>query len=315
MCVIVYSPVGAKLPSIDIFRNCFDRNSDGCGFMYPHKGRVIIQKGFMKFNVFEKRLDSIKSIICKSDESLIVPLVSHFRIATSGGISEGKCHPFPITDNVHLLNYGHVSCDYGVAHNGIINTGNKKLSDTQCFIIGVLYPLAKDGLIFNKAVKELIAMTHSKFVIMDHHGYCSVIGDFEKDGDSFFSNSFYKSYKSTYDWSNKNTDKSYHYWEDYGYNSYPGRLSSTFNTHIAKYKTLHNMENGICPNCKLSTHSFGILEKKISNDYIDYVIWQCHKCFNEWVSVYPNNHPQYKKYNIGLGKNIGYGNGRKFNES
>jgi len=306
MCVIVYSPHGAKLPSIDTFRSCFDRNSNGCGFMYPFRDRVIVQKGFMKFNAFEKRLDNVRNIICDSDGTLNTPFVAHFRIATSGGISESKCHPFPITDNVHLLNHGNVSCDYGVAHNGIVSSGNKKLSDTQCFIIDILYPLARKGLIFDKTVTELIAMTHSKFVIMDHHGKCSMIGDFEKDGDSYFSNSLYKSVKSIgYDWSSMNGYRGENSWDSYSYNGYSsGRLSYTLTSHIEQYKTLHGMERGVCPGCNLSTHSFGIADKKISNSYFDYVVWKCNHCGHSWVSVYPSNHPQYKRYNIGLGKNI-----------
>lgn len=40
MCIIVYKPEGATMPSTDTLRRCFEENPDGAGFMWPERGRV-----------------------------------------------------------------------------------------------------------------------------------------------------------------------------------------------------------------------------------------------------------------------------------
>jgi hypothetical protein len=53
MCIIVYKPKGIELPKEDILKNCFDNNADGAGYMYAHKGKVLIHKGFMDWEDFK----------------------------------------------------------------------------------------------------------------------------------------------------------------------------------------------------------------------------------------------------------------------
>ena len=56
MCIIVAKEKGQKLPSKDILKTCFNNNDDGAGFMYVQDGKVIIDKGYMDFKSFYKRV-------------------------------------------------------------------------------------------------------------------------------------------------------------------------------------------------------------------------------------------------------------------
>ena len=69
----------------------FENNPDGAGFMYAYQGNVFIEKGFMSYEEFKVGLDNLSQ---KYDISAL-PLVMHFRIATSGNVDGGTTHPFP----------------------------------------------------------------------------------------------------------------------------------------------------------------------------------------------------------------------------
>ena len=60
MCIIVSKEKGVKLPTKKILENCFNRNSDGAGFMYVKNNQVMIDKGYMTFEDFYKRLKELK---------------------------------------------------------------------------------------------------------------------------------------------------------------------------------------------------------------------------------------------------------------
>ena len=51
MCIIVVKPEKVTI-SADSFRTMWKVNSDGAGFMYATGDRVVVSKGFMKFNEF-----------------------------------------------------------------------------------------------------------------------------------------------------------------------------------------------------------------------------------------------------------------------
>ena len=91
MCIIAIKDKGINLPSTKTLETMFRNNPDGAGFMYAKAGKVIIRKGFMTFKAFKSALDKI----CDIDN---LPLVMHFRIATSGSVDAGTTHPFPISN-------------------------------------------------------------------------------------------------------------------------------------------------------------------------------------------------------------------------
>ena len=59
MCIIVAKDRAGRLPTQDELKNCFNRNSDGAGFMYVKNDKVIIDKGYMTFNDFIKRYNKL----------------------------------------------------------------------------------------------------------------------------------------------------------------------------------------------------------------------------------------------------------------
>ena len=79
MCIIAIKDKGIKLPNEKTLETMFWNNSDGAGFMYAKDGKVVIRKGFMTFRAFKSALDGI-------DDVDNLPLVMHFRIATSGNV-------------------------------------------------------------------------------------------------------------------------------------------------------------------------------------------------------------------------------------
>ena len=92
MCIAIYIPAGKDIKDEQI-KNAFANNSDGAGVMhYDRLGQVHYTKGFMD-------VDSLINYWRKSTSSKY-PRAIHCRIATSGKISKGCCHPFPITDDL-----------------------------------------------------------------------------------------------------------------------------------------------------------------------------------------------------------------------
>ena len=91
MCLIIHKPKGNSLEE-SVYKNGFDNNEDGAGFAYvqqdpnnPNRRVLRVEKGFMKFPKFYKRLQEL------GDEEMII----HFRRASPGMVvSEPMCHPF-----------------------------------------------------------------------------------------------------------------------------------------------------------------------------------------------------------------------------
>ena len=223
MCVIAVYNKGLNLNKTEL-ENCFTVNPDGAGLMYQEKGRVHIIKGFMDFTSFWAVASALP---------IEVDRVFHFRIATSGKISEGICHPFPICNDYKRMKLVDTTIPYAVAHNGVLanyapkNGLNADRSDTMVFIKEVLDGLGHGGLIENEVVRDLLEeFTTSRFAIMSARNVY-LIGSFEQSRDSkaIYSNSSYKhsySYGCGYGfssyWSDYVDDD---YQEDYGYLRFP----------------------------------------------------------------------------------------------
>jgi hypothetical protein len=131
MCVAIYKPEGVACPSLDVLHQCWIANPDGAGFAIPstasEKHAYEIHKGFMTWQAFEEAYKQY-GLENQSGAMLI-----HFRIATHGGVSQGNCHPFPITASVKLLKEQHIYTNSVLIHNGMlpIEPEFKDISDTM----------------------------------------------------------------------------------------------------------------------------------------------------------------------------------------
>jgi len=228
MCIIAAKASGVKLPTHEAFINMWYNNPDGAGLMYTKDGKVQIEKGFMEYEDFSTRLDELKQEI----DTTATPMVFHFRIATHGGVNAGCTHPFPVTDNVTVLQKPKAKTMLGVAHNGIIDiTPRKGLSDTMEYVAAQLFPLYKALPKFydNKWALTLVKNAiDSKMALLTSDGDIHLIGKFEDDEGIKYSNHSYAylwSYRggkfSSYSggaWTSWDDDD---YWDDYpGYRDY-----------------------------------------------------------------------------------------------
>ena len=192
MCIIVSKPKGVEVPSIETLRNCFINNDDGCGFAYNHNGKVIIRKGFMTFEDFEKELATIPN---KKDKGMVF----HFRITTHGDSNGANTHPFPVTSNYKKLQAERISSDLAVAHNGIISCVNvsykSKFSDTMVFTADILSTIKEIDANFyeNEKYQELLkTLSGSKLSFINGEGDIVNIGSFVLHEGVTYSNSTYK---------------------------------------------------------------------------------------------------------------------------
>ena len=211
MCIISAKPAGIPMPSRDTIRTMWDGNRDGAGIMYVENGKVHIEKGFMKYKSFAKKLDELERRL----DMTKTPVVMHFRITTHGGTKPENTHPFPITDSVGALRKLNGVYDIGVAHNGIIHiTPRAGISDTMEYIASQLAPLKRALPRFyeNKHAMQLVKNAiESKMAFLTKEGKIYTVGDFVEDNGVLYSNtSFQKtsmryrtgsySYYGGYDW-------------------------------------------------------------------------------------------------------------------
>ena len=203
MCIIVAKKRGLQLPGKETLRNCFNYNSDGAGLMYNYGGEVHIEKGFMDFNSFYKRLTELDERLDLTQSDLAL----HFRISTSGLVDKGNCHPYPISTETDQLRNLKLTTDIGMVHNGIIQKHipepKSVLNDTQTFIknfVHGMYQANNQFLALESNLKALGEEAGSKLCFIDKDGMY-VIGQFieEKDG-ILYSNSSYENYNYTYSW-------------------------------------------------------------------------------------------------------------------
>lgn len=223
MCIIVAKKKGVKMPSKNILETCFNNNSDGAGLMYVQNGQVIIDKGYMDFKSFYKRLQKLERRLGDLTNKSIV---MHFRIGTQGANDKATTHPFPISKDIAQLKATYVKTDVGMVHNGIISKFNydKSISDTQLFIkdfVSVIKNLKKDFYTDNSVMQLLKGeIGSSKLCFLDKNENIYYIGEKFVDNGVVYSNTTYKSYyyktpsyRYAYDY-----DYDYDYDYIYGYN-------------------------------------------------------------------------------------------------
>lgn len=230
MCIIVAKNKEVKKPSIETLEQCFTYNSDGAGFMYTDKGKVVIDKGYMDFDSFKKHYERLcKKFNDFENKSLVI----HFRIGTSGTNTKENTHPYCISEDYNELHKTHVICDLGMAHNGIISNYTPienihNTNDTQEFIMKYIAPLYNNYKDFykNEYIMEGIdKITNSKLAFLDSDDNIYLVGYFIDEDGIKYSNGTYKKYDYSYlgyynnwdDWYEPAYDKDKKEYIDKGY--------------------------------------------------------------------------------------------------
>jgi len=199
MCIAVVKLKGIEVPTMEVLRECFVCNPDGAGLMVAKDDKVYILKGYMKWKQFKK---AVKNVGITKDDAAVY----HFRIATSGGIIQENCHPFPISNDMFELGTYYMETDVAMAHNGIIQIKpDKGLSDTSMFVKEMLFPMKQAILNKNEGFMNLIrlATVGSKLAFLYADGSIITTGNgwIEENGIMYSNSSFrpmydYKSYNS-----------------------------------------------------------------------------------------------------------------------
>lgn len=198
MCIIAAKAAGVAMPSSETIRRMWDGNRDGAGIMYTEKGKVHIEKGFMKLSDLQTALDHLSARL----DLTAVPVVMHFRITTHGGTMPENCHPFPITDSIGALKKLTCATDLGVAHNGIIPiTPRRGISDTMEYIASQLAPLKRALPCFYENKNAMLLVKNaieSRMAFLTKDGRIFTVGDFIEDGGILYSNSSYQETRLPY---------------------------------------------------------------------------------------------------------------------
>ena len=191
MCIICVSPRSVRQPSESTIRAMFARNPHGAGYMVARDGRVRISKGYMS-------VDGLLAALRQEHFTAKDPVVYHFRISTQAGVSPYMTHPFPLSNRLEDMRALDLTCQCGIAHNGVIpltsDRSEKKYSDTALFIQRYLSRIVRRPAdLRDPDILDMIAfLGRSKFALLDGSGYIATVGDFIKDRGLLFSNDSFR---------------------------------------------------------------------------------------------------------------------------
>ena len=110
MCVIFASKKDGRLPTFEEMVKAEDVNPDGIGIAWIWRDRVHFRKG----------INSKQAQALIKKYNIKPPFVFHARIASSGGVSEKLCHPFPVNKSVDLRTSGSLKGSV-LFHNGHVS--------------------------------------------------------------------------------------------------------------------------------------------------------------------------------------------------
>ncbi len=167
MCIILTCEQGIR-PDYSLIEDCFYSNPDGAGIMWCGDGMVQTSKGYTDPQSLFTAIESTP----KHSR-----LVIHMRIATSGGIDVGTCHPFPVSRDLEMLHAADTECHIAIAHNGIIcgmpTDKDKGISDTVAFVGTYVNTLwEENNHVVTKSMRRRIkeAAPGNRFAIMTSDG-------------------------------------------------------------------------------------------------------------------------------------------------
>jgi len=233
MCIAIYKPSNADLPTLEQMNNCWESNPDGFGYCIRKDGKVEIHKGFMKQAQMVAEYEKLKKY--KNYDILM-----HFRIATHGGVNPQNTHPFPITDNIKDLGKQFIVCSKALIHNGIlpIEPRKNKISDTAELALR----LGEAGLRNVEAVRLLDGFTGTnKIALMNGVGVVTLGKWIEEKGvyysNSTYSYSTYRAYTKSYDYGG-----TYYGYGGYGTTSYNASKTNNWNSGWGKWNDWRKQE-------------------------------------------------------------------------
>lgn len=293
MCIIVVKNKNInKLPQEKYLKNCFENNSEGAGFMYTYKGKVVIDKGYMNYKDFLKHYNKLCR---KFNDFKNKSLIMHFRIGTAGTNSKENTHPYPVTDSISLLHKTYIKTDLGVTHNGIIHDYNptkqeKKLdiNDTQSFIIKYIYPLYSHYKDFYKneyILKGMEDITGSRLAFLDKNDIISLVGEFDEDEDGIlYSNDGYKTnYMLSYTYYSPHSSTNTIYDYDYNYENHKKEDTSLYDLELDSNWYI----------CIEGKEFEKVGDRQLIFDYYDYALYEIkngkYEFISEDVEIYDEN--------------------------
>lgn len=250
MCIAVYKPTGAKVPTNETLKTCFTGNPDGAGYMYASNGKVHIEKGLMTFDDFKKSFDRTIRKLGGRKAARKIPMVLHFRISTQGGVQPELTHPFAFGNNYDDMKKLSCDVDCAVAHNGIISatsSGAKDHNDTMEFIKDIAYPLMNShdkSLDVHGLIDKFL--NGNRVIFLRGNGTVDMYGDWVEDKGVFYSNQNYKQVKTLL--------KSWEDYSDYYYDRYYGAVKDNSKaktkqlTHFQR-KDLREIGETWCDHC------------------------------------------------------------------
>jgi hypothetical protein len=118
MCVIIACE--SKRPTLKMLKDAQKANPNGSGIAWVKDGKVNFIKGLGL---------KVKDIF-EITEKLPFPFVIHFRIASSGEVSDALCHPFLIQRDAPLTLHGKAKAV--LFHNGTWSEWQKYTMETAC---------------------------------------------------------------------------------------------------------------------------------------------------------------------------------------
>ena len=187
MCIICVSPRKVRQPTLATIKTMFLRNPHGAGYMFARDGIVHISKGYMDV---ESYIEALRAEHFTAKDAVVY----HFRISTQAGVNPAMTHPFPLSNKLAHMKALDVTCDCGVAHNGIIrlttDPTNREYSDTALFIARYLSEIVRrpDDLKDPHMLTLIHRLAGSKLAIMDRSGYIATVGEFINQRGLLFSN-------------------------------------------------------------------------------------------------------------------------------
>ena len=193
------------------------RNGDGIGIAAAYTNGVYFIKGL-------KSANSAEAVIRRAFELGAHTVVFHARIATSGGVSAEKCHPYPLTADRTRLNTIKGTSGAVVFHNGILPIAHSvDENDTQAYIRKVLAPRSAEVLsgTFDEVIE--LTITGSRLVILTPDGAKRYGSGREQEDGVWYSNSGFKPY----------TPSKYYRWN--AWDDYDERTSDEFYGYSAYY--------------------------------------------------------------------------------
>ncbi len=274
MCVIVYKPAGTTITR-RMLKACYETNDDGAGMAFAVNNRLYVSRGYFGFRRLYRYFRKIERTYPEAN------ILLHFRLATSGGVSADKCHPFYVNENLAF------------AHNGVFpKMGSDVESDTQEFNRTILQCLPENFLKNEEIKNELerwCKETGSKLAFMDNKGEVTLLnedGGVWEDG-IWFSNMIWK--WTNYD--NYDIETTYDYGKNVYISKYQGRCEICgLSFPLSELRWDSVISGWMCETCAIrerakasyySVCSFcGGKYKHNEGKYVSYGTFYCHSCWN-----------------------------------